>query len=306
VSQALLSGDIRSRGNEERNDHLCKTMKRYLALLLFLGLPLVAFASLNTKSFSITRNVTTPPFAYIANDFGLNGGTMTMEGWIYLTANPASGEAYGVFHIVDGTNATEFQLRYSNNFDIAAATGFMVARSRDGVAAGATTYTVTLSTATWYHIVMRYDGTDMKLFTAPSGGTHTERATVASSGSGSGWTNADCSTIGQNLYIRSSGSTCATYIVDADTKYQNFNGLIDDVRVWNTSRSLTEMDDNDEKEMTGTESGLVAYYKMSDNLLDSTSGGFNMTAQNSPGYSTTIPFAGTADFIYQLWAMSLF
>lgn len=41
-------------------------------------------------------------------------------------------------------------------------------------------------------------------------------------------------------------------------------GLIDDVRVWNTTRTQTEIQNNMNKELTGNETGLVAYYKMNE------------------------------------------
>jgi len=40
-----------------------------------------------------------------------------------------------------------------------------------------------------------------------------------------------------------------------------FNGLIDEVRIWNVARTATEIVHNMHKELTGKEKGLVAYYK---------------------------------------------
>lgn len=41
-----------------------------------------------------------------------------------------------------------------------------------------------------------------------------------------------------------------------------FNGLIDEVRIWNVARTQAEIQANRNTELTGNESGLVAYYKM--------------------------------------------
>jgi len=47
-----------------------------------------------------------------------------------------------------------------------------------------------------------------------------------------------------------------------------FNGVIDDVRIWNVARSGDDIADNKDGEPTGSESGLVGYWKL--NSLDTT------------------------------------
>jgi hypothetical protein len=39
---------------------------------------------------------------------------------------------------------------------------------------------------------------------------------------------------------------------------------IDDVRVWNTARTVQQIQDNREVELVGSESGLVGYWKLND------------------------------------------
>ncbi|NOG84533.1 MAG: PKD domain-containing protein [Planctomycetes bacterium] len=41
----------------------------------------------------------------------------------------------------------------------------------------------------------------------------------------------------------------------------HFDGLIDDVRIWNVARTATEIANNKDAELTGSESGLVGYWK---------------------------------------------
>ena len=42
-----------------------------------------------------------------------------------------------------------------------------------------------------------------------------------------------------------------------------FQGQIDDLQIWNDARTVTEIREYMHKELAGNESGLVAYYKMS-------------------------------------------
>lgn len=46
-----------------------------------------------------------------------------------------------------------------------------------------------------------------------------------------------------------------------DNPGRNFNGRIDEVRIWNTARTIDEIDQNKLTCLTGTEFGLVSYYK---------------------------------------------
>src|SRR5262249_11570316 len=69
-----------------------------------------------------------------------------------------------------------------------------------------------------------------------------------------------------------------------------FNGYIDDVRVWNTARTVSQLDANSTIELIGNEGGLVGYWKLNNNYSDITSSGHTLTAGNSPTFSTNIPF----------------
>ena len=45
-----------------------------------------------------------------------------------------------------------------------------------------------------------------------------------------------------------------------------FQGKIDEVRIWNTARSAAEIQANMQQALSGAETGLAAYYKMSDGM----------------------------------------
>ena len=72
-----------------------------------------------------------------------------------------------------------------------------------------------------------------------------------------------------------------------------YDGLMDDVRVWNDIRTASEMKSKSDRELVGTEANLVAYYELDNALTDSQSSGNNdLTGTNSPTYSTDVPFSG--------------
>ena len=74
----------------------------------------------------------------------------------------------------------------------------------------------------------------------------------------------------------------------------NWDGLIDEVRVWNDVRTATEISDNYQKELVGDEAGLVAYWKLNNSLLDETSNDNDLTNNNSATFSSDVPFTGAS------------
>lgn len=73
-----------------------------------------------------------------------------------------------------------------------------------------------------------------------------------------------------------------------------FDGKIADVRVWSAVRTETEIRDNMNQLLTGSESNLVAYYKLNGDFNDSTSNANNLTASGSAvATDTDNPFSTT-------------
>lgn len=105
----------------------------------------------------------------------------------------------------------------------------------------------------WYHVAAVVKGDNMTLFingeqvaTAPKSGNPTSNSQVVSIGESSGFPG------------------------------RVFEGVIDEVRVWNTARTAQEIKDNQTTEFSGSEMGLVAYFPMNEgsglttaNLADS-------------------------------------
>lgn len=77
------------------------------------------------------------------------------------------------------------------------------------------------------------------------------------------------------------------------SKANFFDGLMDDVRVWNDVRTVTELSNHNQKVLLGTEPNQVAYYKLDGDYTDSqTDGNNDLTASGSPVFSTDVPFSG--------------
>ena len=110
-----------------------------------------------------------------------------------------------------------------------------------------------------------------------------------------------------------SDSLLSISILDTSSKFSigesyggdYFDGLIDEVRVWNDIRTGTEISDNYEKELVGDEAGLVGYWQFNDDYLDQTSNDNDLTASGSPTFSSDVPFTGSLTLVVDTMALSL-
>jgi len=83
-----------------------------------------------------------------------------------------------------------------------------------------------------------------------------------------------------------------TYGSDGTAGSGGFDGLMDDLRVWNVKRTATQLQTNMNNELTGSESGLVAYYKFNNSYADATANADDLTAVNNPVFSSDTPSGG--------------
>jgi hypothetical protein len=78
---------------------------------------------------------------------------------------------------------------------------------------------------------------------------------------------------------------------DLTVTSDHYTGKIDEVRIWNTSRTITDIQSNIGNELTGTETGLIGYYNLNQGIpsgsnpglttaIDLTSGSYNGTLVN--------------------------
>lgn len=84
-------------------------------------------------------------------------------------------------------------------------------------------------------------------------------------------------------------------LINSSSSEKEFDGLIDDVRMWSVIRTGAQIADNMDVELNGSESGLVGYWKLNDSLADSTGNGNALTNINSAQFSEDVPFSGVAN-----------
>ena len=149
----------------------------------------------------------------------------------------------------------------------------------DGLSPISATSSLIGSANTWHHVAFVYDGTNQKLYidgvldvTAATTGTVTHN----------------------NVGFNTGLVVGARY--DQSTQY--VDGLIDELRIWNVARNTTEIQTSMNTSLTGSESGLIAYYQFEDGtgssiVTDLTGNGNTLTLTNM---ETNLDWVNSMDF----------
>jgi len=209
--------------------------------------------------------------------------TLTIEAWIYLDSLPATDVRYAIvvkadFNSVD--NSYGFEIR--NNGGVI----YMDARV-EGTATGLASNDTrgwnwgALVPEVWYHVAFTYDINEANVadrFHLYIDGSE-ELVQLPGAGSGS------------NGAIDSIRNTATPMIIGArigtGKMINQFNGDIDEVRIWNTVRSPTEIAESYNIELVGDETDLVGYWPL-DNHLNDASGRGNVASPIGPTPTFTI------------------
>lgn len=174
-------------------------------------------------------------------------GNMTIESWIKMNG------LGGTQHILSKTGDSGI----GNSYLLESLNGdpqFSVSMGSvwSTVAAG-----ITLSADEWYHIAGVYDGTTIQIYI--NGVLHNSLAVTG---------NIEMSTATVQLGGSSSGN--------------NWNGAMDEIRIWRTTRTQTELRENMHLTLKGNEGDLAAYYQFnSDDSVGSIGGVKDALAGNN-------------------------
>lgn len=198
----------------------------------------------------------------LMTDLPIGNAKRTIEYWAYIKTTDWVGDKNEMYFYGGTASAAEFGMDFGTN----AVTGMsgnhatLDPFTNGGFSDDSTDYLgITSSSDQWVHIAMVWDGTNLltyvngqlKITTVGTGGI-TALATAQS-----------VLTIGCNP----TNSAC-------------FNGLFDELRVWNVARSATDIQSNYNRPLVGTESGLVGYWK-----FDETSGTTTADAVTAGGHT---------------------
>jgi len=96
-----------------------------------------------------------------------------------------------------------------------------------------------------------------------------------------------------NVHATLGTSTDGAFYVGSRVNVEHWNGAIDDVRIWGHARTGPQILSNMNQELTGSESGLVAYYDFNEGAgqtaSDSGPNGYHGTLGSTPGVDANDP-----------------
>ncbi|MEQ8715239.1 MAG: LamG-like jellyroll fold domain-containing protein, partial [Cyclobacteriaceae bacterium] len=176
-----------------------------------------------------TEQVTAPDPMY---DFG---SALTLEAWVFI---PSDGVGAIISHFQETGNFNGFSWEIGAN--TAGVMDFYSRNTGDPLTFTADPSATAINDNAWHHVAVTYDGANIIFYI-----DGVASAPVA----------ATSSTIGSaenDIHIGIDSNPSPTRALGA---------TIDEVRIWDLVRTPTEIANNVNKELTGTEPGLVAYYQ---------------------------------------------
>lgn len=231
----------------------------------------------NTHSITVVR--ATPKYVYAPDSASLSiTGNITIEFWVNIVTAPTSGQLFGLLTKDDAGTNRSYWVDYYNN---AGTKQIRAGLSSSGANAAEGYINYDLGTATWVHIAVTI---------TPANGNSTKLeffVNGTSQGNGTGVTGSITSIFDSGTNVVIGGYSYAGLYSDAK---------FDDVRIWNTIRTQTQINTNKSLELVGNETNLQAYWKLNNSLSDSTSNGNTLTNVSSAAFTTDVPFTGSTNY----------
>jgi YD repeat-containing protein len=178
---------------------------------------------------------------------------VTVEAWVKPATTAGFGVVAGNYNYPTNNNELQILLRRSGDayeFYVDGGLGYE----------GVITSAGTVIPGVWQHVAGTWDGTTLRIYI---NGVELNSFTT---------------TNGSNLI-----STANSLVMGNNAINESFSGIIDDVRIWTTTRTATEVGQNMTDCLTGSETGLIAYYK-----LNELSGATVVSDASASGYDATL------------------
>jgi len=161
----------------------------------------------------------TTKYLTINSNLGIDGGISSIAGWVNITTAPASGVDYSMIsqYSLSANSDVMYSIDYWNNSGVLT---LVFSRNKVNLADESSSYTTTLTTGVWYHVVLTYDGSIRGYLNG---------SLVAGPTTASG-----------------NGNETAAYQTQIGAALGGFNlmsGLVDEVGYWSKALSTTEITD---------------------------------------------------------------
>ncbi|MEK9138422.1 MAG: LamG-like jellyroll fold domain-containing protein [Bacteroidota bacterium] len=188
------------------------------------------------------------------------GNQMTIEAWVRLNDYTLGGM------ILASGNENEYSLAVRTNGRLGVTINRVNPQPNSEFISKST-----LTLNTWYHVAITYNGSVESILI--NGVVDTSFAT-----SGTVSTSQYTENISIGAYSWNNHSQHNTFL----------NGIIDEVRIWNVSRTASQIQAGMNSELSGTEAGLLGYWKFNGNALDSSPYGSHGTVFGSPVFVSVV------------------
>lgn len=240
----------------------------FILSVFYLALPLGALAA-NTHSLSLSK--TSSQYAYAIDSTSLSiTDKITLEFWYKPTSIPDGGTEQDYFTKVDSGQESYF-LGSDGATNVLSFVGYNLPSYEIYKTSGS--FFAAGDVGNWIHVAAAVDSSGSTAVMCKNG---VSQSMAAKSGTATSIKDGS-----SNLFVGALGND-GSPIRFAD-------GLIDDVRIYNIARSCADIAGDYQQELTGSETGLVAYWKLNNSAVDSTSNGNDLTLVNTPTYSTDVP-----------------
>lgn len=206
-----------------------------------------------------------------ANQVGLGlTGDFTIEAWVKLESTPGPTYEICAKYSTSGLRAYRFFYTTTGGAQL------RIAISNDGTSTEEIGgIAQTLTNGVWYHVAVAW-----------TAATSTAEFFVNGSSIGSA--------VGAKTAI---ASTTAAFLVGQNGLGGNlYDGLIDELRVWNDVRTDQEITDNYDVELVGNEANLQGCWRFNNDYTDITANTNDLTAVNSPTFSADVAFVEASGF----------